>query len=258
MANIQRHEITILLSLLLPLFQYTIAYVPYVPPVSIHHHVVVPSSTVAAAGRILHHHHYLSSSSSPTIPPHSLLLAASNGGPPPPLQVRTQSQQMSEAMVLRTMRGTQWRLFEERDNTHQSCRATATFRGFAGEDNKGAVRVDVRCDNDGDAHAASGRWVVVPSSIRKGSIQLSARWKVRLPEGTFIYKGSIEASRIMGRNGSPMDADMTGVILTGEDVNRERVVGKFRGNFVRLLDESEAEFVNGAGNGGAISLVPKE
>lgn len=124
------------------------------------------------------------------------------------------------------------------------------------------VDVDVRCGvgADGAAAVTSGRWVTKPSDIKRGSIQLSARWKVRLPEGVFIYKGFIEASKIMGRDGSPYDADMVGVILTGEDVNREKLVGKFRGDFVKMLDDAEAEFVtrDGGGGGGAIMLVPKE
>lgn len=71
----------------------------------------------------------------------------------------------------------------------------------------------------------------------------------------------------MGKDGSPYDAAMVGVILTGEDVNKEKVVGKFRGDFVKMLDDAEAEFlvpstggvggIGGDGGNGAITLIPK-
>jgi len=216
-----------------------------------------------------------------TSPMHNsvLLLAAldTNTNNNPLLQVRTQSQQMNDAMVLKTMRGTQWRIIEERSvvgapTTKQQpppqlCRSLATFRGFETEDNKGVVNIDVQCSkatkdgfssNSNESSSSRGRWVTKPSNIKKGSIQLSARWKVRLPEGVFIYKGFIEASKIMGKDGSPYDADMVGVILTGEDVNKEKVVGKFRGDFVKMLDDTEADFVTPGGGNGGIMLIPRE
>jgi len=109
----------------------------------------------------------------------------------------------------------------------------------------------------------TGRWVSKPSSIRKGTIQLSARWKIRLPDDkrVLIYKGNIEAAKIMGKNGSPYDAEMVGVILTGEKVGEEKVVGRFRGDFLRMLDADEAKFItndNDSGSSGSITLMPKE
>lgn len=212
---------------------------------------------------------YLSSSSSS-----SLLSSAL-----PEVEVQTQAEQMRQAMVLSTMRGTQWRVFEERgpkmqrlesegssgtfsptnnkkDNMSgarpQLCTSTAYFSGFVESPNKGTVQVESKCAvaEDGtftappttpaDATSKTGRWVTKPSDIRRGSIQITARWKLRLPEGQFIYKGYVVASdRTIGRNGA-IAAEMTGVILTGEDVNKEIEVGKFRADLLRQgLGENE-------------------
>ena len=281
-----------MLPILSLLFNYSNAYI-YVPTNNIYYNPAImatiqrastahlrlsPSSTSSARSMEI-----TDITSSPVQNPFLLLAALDDNNninvdknKPPPLQVRTQSQQMNDAMVLKTMRGTQWRIIEERNigsttdsgglDPLQRCRAIATFRGFETEDNKGVVNVNVQCSRVTDQGSAlttnesssSGRWVTKPSNIKRGSIQLSARWKVRLPEGIFIYKGYIQASKIMGKDGSPYDADMTGVILTGEDVNKEKVVGSFRGDFVKVLDDTEAEFVTTGGGGGSITLVPKE
>ena len=189
-----------------------------------------------------------------------------------PLQVQTQSQQMNDAMVIKTMRGTQWRVIEQRSLASSSfgtrpplsCKSLATFSGFVSEANKGTVDVEYVCVNDNAGAApnsVSGRWVTKPSRLARGSVQLSARWKVRVPGGgKIIYKGFIDAEKIIGKAGKPVSAQMTGDILTGEEVNKEKVIGKFTADFVRQLDDEEQDALKiggGKPENGPILLVPK-
>ncbi|VEU34143.1 unnamed protein product [Pseudo-nitzschia multistriata] len=214
--------------------------------------------------------------------------------PPPGTEppVQTQAQQMSDAMVLKTMRGTQWRVLEDRSasafysgtdsHSPRTCRSLATFAGFAGEFNKGTVSVEYSCGSSSSSSSSamptaqgrsSGRWVTKPSRLSRGSIQLSPRWKVRLPKesggGTVIYKGFIDAQKMIGRGGKSVSAEMTGVILTGEEVNKEKVIGRFTADFVRQLDDEEVDALKigggggkeitatGSSNNGPITLSPK-
>jgi hypothetical protein len=186
----------------------------------------------------------------------------------PPV-VQTQSQQMNDAMVIKTMKGTQWRVIEDRvssskffgSQSPRFCKSLVTFGGFSGVDNKGTVGVEYFCGNgNSDAEIAEapkkiakGRWVTKPSRLARGSVQLSARWKVRCPEEggkSVIYKGFIDADKIIGRNGKSVNAEMVGVILTGEEVNQEKVIGKFTADFVRQLsEEEEREIANNTAGG---------
>jgi len=219
------------------------------------------------------------------------------------LHVQSQSQQMNDAMVISTMRGTEWRILEERDlsnknnnagpiifgkNSPKQCKSIATFSGFVSDTNKGTVTVKYLCggdkngrSNDDDTNVSdtiatptnasslstNGRWVTKPSRISRGSIQLSARWKVKLPTtdaavnndgagsgkgssqggGTIIYKGNIEASKMIGRNGKSVEAEITGLILTGAKVNEEKVIGKFTGDFIRKLPDEEVDAIKISG-----------
>jgi len=151
----------------------------------------------------------------------------------------------------------------------RTCRSLATFSGFVSDTNKGTVTVEYMCsggggDDDGGAggddggtataprsRSSSGRWITKPSRLARGSIQLSPRWKVKLPKEmssttgttgetptakTVIYKGFIDAEQMIGRAGKSVSAEMVGVVLTGEEVNKEKVVGRFTADFVRQLD----------------------
>lgn len=202
----------------------------------------------------------------------------SKSNSPPPM-VQTQSQQMNDAMVISTMRGTEWRILEERylSNPNASfgkgspnvCKSVATFSGFASDANKGTVSVNYSCGSSSKT-TSNGRWVTKPSRIAKGSIQLSARWKVKLPNeggGSIIYKGFIDAEPIIGRSGKSVSATMTGLLVTGEEVGKEKVVGKFTADFVRQMDEEEVDAIKISGgeiynadtniNKGPITFSPK-
>lgn len=91
-----------------------------------------------------------------------------------------------------------------------------------------------------------------PSEIRNGTVQLSARWKIKLPllpqqqqqdsrDGSdelstttspFIFKGYIRAdppTTTLTMRRSPVSAEMKGSILT---VNTEQIVGKFEADLL--------------------------
>ena len=103
----------------------------------------------------------------------SLLLGAMDSQP---VQVQTQSEQMRDAMVLKAMTGTEWRVFEDRSSAmggkQQDCASTVVFRGFV-----------------------DGRWVTKPSEIRWGLE--SQVWRRK-----FSHKGFIRALPTVGKNGA--------------------------------------------------------
>mmetsp|Transcript_12178 Transcript_12178/g.25928 ORF Transcript_12178/g.25928 Transcript_12178/m.25928 type:complete len:179 (+) Transcript_12178:56-592(+) len=170
-------------------------------------------------------------------------------------------------MVILHLRGTKWMVLEERyvSNPNASlfgrgspkmCKSVATFSGFASDANKGTVSVNYSSCYEGSSSSrtpvSNGRWVTKPSRIAKGRIQLSPRWKVRLPNdggGSIIYKGFIEAEPMIGRSGKSISATMTGFLVTGEEVGKEKVIGKFTADFVRQMDEEEVDAIKISGGG---------
>uniref|UniRef100_A0A7S0ACI6 Uncharacterized protein n=1 Tax=Minutocellus polymorphus TaxID=265543 RepID=A0A7S0ACI6_9STRA len=168
---------------------------------------------------------------------------------------RSQDQQIQAALPLGgTVRDTKWRVREERgpaffvggakskDTTY--CTSTVIFRGIAGDSNRGTVDYDPgTCQTDVEAEENSVifakskglRWVSKTTRV----IQLTARWKVKLPEGRYIYKGYIEGGRrrqIEGKRGQN-NMEMTGTILTGEDDSTNRVVGKFTADLIERMND---------------------
>mmetsp|Transcript_26606 Transcript_26606/g.37475 ORF Transcript_26606/g.37475 Transcript_26606/m.37475 type:complete len:283 (+) Transcript_26606:243-1091(+) len=197
----------------------------------------------------------------------SLLLANSELSP----DIRSQGEQIAAAMPLPTIRG-QWRIRENRGplmspdtNKSRICTATIIFRGFIDEPNKGiAEYISKDCDVRGEELSESsssspphqktitGRWI---TKTTNRVVQLSARWKLRLPSTggqRYIYKGFIDAGFTIGTNGA-VSAEMTGDILTGEEVGKEKVVGTFRADLIKQFDSSDVKI--GESNG-AISLTP--
>mmetsp|Transcript_16416 Transcript_16416/g.24828 ORF Transcript_16416/g.24828 Transcript_16416/m.24828 type:complete len:233 (-) Transcript_16416:420-1118(-) len=161
---------------------------------------------------------------------HQFLLAEASS-----LLPKTQSQQMSDAMVLKTLQGTKWRLFIEVPNQQEQQSFVLLFQGFASQPNKGIVQLMKADNNDNGDQPTTGRWLSKPSEIRRGAVQLSARWKVKVPGGTkdasssYIFKGFIRAKPTLSAGGGTMEAEMTGTILS---VEAEVVVGKFRAELV--------------------------
>mmetsp|Transcript_33561 Transcript_33561/g.49131 ORF Transcript_33561/g.49131 Transcript_33561/m.49131 type:complete len:239 (+) Transcript_33561:156-872(+) len=188
---------------------------------------------------------------SPSFPLSTLILSQNNLPGLP--EYRSQDQQISAAMPLPTIRG-QWRVREERgplmssDNKPRVCVSTVVFRGFLDEPNKGIIDYDsgAACGDE----LSTGRWV---SKTTDRVVQLSARWKVKLPAGRFIYKGFISAGSTVGAGGA-VNAEMSGLILTGEEVGREKVVGKFTADLLKMFDSSDIKIGE---SGGSIGFTAK-
>ena len=153
---------------------------------------------------------------------------------------RTQAQQMSDAMVLKTLQGTKWRLFVDLPSQQQRQQSlTLVFQGFDSQPNKGIVQLS----NGRNTMTTTGRWLSKPSEIRRGAVQLSARWKLKLPttedlsdNGSsssqyYIFKGFIRAAPTLATGGYTVEAQMTGTILSAET---EGTVGKFRADLIAV------------------------
>jgi hypothetical protein len=105
----------------------------------------------------------------------------------------------------------------------------------------------------------TGRWLSKPSEIRKGTVQLSARWKIKLPAITdetisndntrigtssstaLIFKGFIRAVPTLAVGGGTVSAEMKGTVLWAES---KKTVGKFQAD---LIATDDAELRMGAG-----------
>ena len=182
-------------------------------------------------------------------------LAISDSNLPGLPEQRSQDQQIQAALPLGgTVRDTKWRIREERGPAFTGgygakkskdtmyCTSTVIFRSVAGDSNRGTVEYDpgtcqtINLVNAGDensdvfAKSKGLRWVSKTTRV----IQLTARWKVKLPEGRYIYKGYIDGGRrrqIEGMSGQNK-LEMTGTILTGDDDATNRVVGKFTADLI--------------------------
>lgn len=213
------------------------------PPAALHlYHLDVPSSSLAC---------------DPLTYPS---LAISDANLPGLPEQRSQDQQIQAALPLGgTVRDTKWRVREERGPAFFAgdgnssinkeakqttyCTSTVIFRGIAGDSNRGTVEYDPgtciteleALERDNIYGKSKGlRWVSKTTRV----IQLTARWKVKLPEGRFIYKGYIDGGRrrqIEGKSGQN-NLEMTGTILTGDDDSSNRVVGKFTADLIERLE----------------------
>ncbi|CAB9498152.1 expressed unknown protein [Seminavis robusta] len=155
------------------------------------------------------------------------------------LSPQTQSRQMSDAMVLKTLQGTKWRLTAApTDSNNKSipnvCQQQyLIFQGFSDQPNKGIVQCTCGGTTDTTTTASTGRWLSKPSEIRKGAVQLSARWKVKLAtaQTAVIFKGFIRADPTLSSGGGTVAAEMKGFILS---VEPEQTLGKFRADLVGI------------------------
>mmetsp|Transcript_1416 Transcript_1416/g.3055 ORF Transcript_1416/g.3055 Transcript_1416/m.3055 type:complete len:262 (-) Transcript_1416:14-799(-) len=167
-------------------------------------------------------------------------------------EIRSQGEQLRDSIPLATVRG-RWRIRENRGplmsvgGKGRICSSTVIFRGFVGDPNKGVV--DYESTECGES--SGGRWITKPTTRVR---QLSARWKLKLPAGRFIYRGFIEAGSAVGRNGS-VSAEMIGDILTGDNVGKEKKVGTFRADLMRSFDSTDVMIGEGSG---AVIMLPKE
>lgn len=152
------------------------------------------------------------------------------------LDVKTQYQQMNDAMILKSLQGTKWRVVQEGSKNSigpdKCITSYVTFQGFADEPNRGSAKHET-CVVDGSSSTYSiGRWISKPSEIRRGAVELSARWKVKIGNEKVIYRGFIRTDFMISSNGK-INAEMTGTILSADDDKKTNVVlGKFRADLI--------------------------
>ncbi|CAM9475012.1 unnamed protein product [Choristocarpus tenellus] len=103
-----------------------------------------------------------------------------------PLEPQFYAKQLRDATPITSVRGV-WRVREARaDGSQAICKGRLTFRGFEGEP-KGTVEYKGCKDRQG-----KGRWILKPGNIAGGKIMLSARWKIKFPDGTaMMYRGDV-------------------------------------------------------------------
>ena len=85
-----------------------------------------------------------------------------------------------DALPLATIRG-KWALDAQwtEDGAPRALRGTVAFRSL-GDPNRG------RCSFSSDTLTGSGSWAEKPARIRKGQFTWSARWRLRLSDGTVL------------------------------------------------------------------------
>ena len=168
--------------------------------------------------------------------PDASSLCLSSGGPPSNLETKTQFEQMSDAIALKSVQGTRWRILPTAiSKSDIICPSVASFTGFADEPNKGVVKVTQPIATSGSICTTettkSGRWVTKPYRW----VQLSVRWKV----GPLIYKGFIQAKKTYGTSGLMVEAEMVGDIL--DSSRNDKVIGKFQADLLPKIEGTDED-----------------
>ena len=162
------------------------------------------------------------------------------GGAP---EVKRQTQQVSDAIRIKTMRGV-WQLREYPKDSGAATHGTVTFQGSTLEARGRAVY-------EGEAPSGRGPWIIKSDGFGRnpegtgGIIEQKALWKLRRGDaGTFTYAGRVAVPSFTGDR---PDAFISGDIIQLIDGGRpkggsERVVGRFEATLLRLLtSEDEGE-----------------
>eukprot|EP00965_Chrysotila_dentata_P172819 5702758-Pleurochrysis_carterae.AAC.1 len=153
------------------------------------------------------------------------------------LQPQFYADQLSDAIPLKTMRGV-WRLREFRNNGDRLT-GMLTCTGSVENPNKG----ELFYESGDQSSTAKGVWLLKPNGFGrdlsgKGIIELNARWKLRRPDGAYVYSGRVRVPSFTGRR---PDATIEGNVLKleGKDGRSERKVGEFEADLQRLLTASD-------------------
>ncbi|KAJ1451710.1 hypothetical protein M885DRAFT_569653 [Pelagophyceae sp. CCMP2097] len=114
------------------------------------------------------------------------------------LDVCPNCQQPIEILPLKTIRG-RWSLsasiLDENKNPSRRLDGVVSFRGYDGTPNRGQCSFT----SGVDATVGSGSWAEKPARINSGQVSWSARWRLKLSDGTqLIFRGDT-------RTGSPRD-----------------------------------------------------
>ncbi|CAH0373362.1 unnamed protein product [Pelagomonas calceolata] len=151
------------------------------------------------------------------------------------LDVCPNCDQPIDALPLATIRG-KWSLDAQwaEDGLPRTLRGTVAFRSL-GDPNRG------RCTFSSDTLTGSGSWAEKPARIRKGQFTWSARWRLRLSDGTVLaFRGDTSTGApddFMEVRRPPSIND--GEVLVEEPVQRR--VGSFAATQVVSWQGSDSE-----------------
>ena len=137
-----------------------------------------------------------------------------------------------DALPLATIRG-KWSLDAQwaEDGLPRTLRGTVAFRSL-GDPNRG------RCTFSSDTLTGSGSWAEKPARIRKGQFTWSARWKLRLSDGTALtFRGDTST----GAPDDFLESRRPPAINDGEVLVEDRRVGGFAATQVVSWQGSDSE-----------------
>ena len=137
-----------------------------------------------------------------------------------------------DALPLATIRG-KWSLDAQwtADGAPRELRGTVAFRSL-GDPNRG------RCSFSSDTVTGSGSWAEKPARIRKGQFTWSARWRLRLSDGTALtFRGDTST----GAPDDFLESRRPPAINDGEVLVEDRRVGGFAATQVVSWQGSDSE-----------------
>ena len=137
-----------------------------------------------------------------------------------------------DALPLATIRG-KWALDARwaEDGLPRELRGTVAFRSL-GDPNRG------RCSFSSDTLTGAGSWAEKPARIRKGQFTWSARWRLRLSDGTVLtFRGDTST----GAPDDFLESRRPPAINDGEVLVEDRRVGGFAATQVVSWQGSDSE-----------------
>ena len=148
------------------------------------------------------------------------------------LDVCPNCDQPVDALPLATIRG-KWELQASwtEDGLPRTLRGTVAFRSL-GDPNRG------RCSFSSDTLTGAGSWAEKPARIRKGQFTWSARWRLRLSDGTVLtFRGDTST----GAPDDFLESRRPPAINDGEVLVEDRRVGGFAATQVVSWQGSDSE-----------------
>jgi hypothetical protein len=137
-----------------------------------------------------------------------------------------------DALPLATIRG-KWSLDAQwsEDGLPRTLRGTVAFRSL-GDPNRG------RCSFSSDTLTGSGSWAEKPARIRKGQFTWSARWRLKLSDGTVL---TFRGDTATGAPDDFLESRRPPAINDGEVLVEDRRVGGFAATQVVSWQASDSE-----------------
>lgn len=175
-----------------------------------------------------------------------------------PPEIQTYSQQLGDAILVKSMRGV-WRIREYGPDGTLTASGTLTFRGADSSPDKGQVVYT------GEASSGRGPWILKPDGFGRsptgkgGIIEQKALWKLRRgAQGTLVYAGRVSVSNFVGDRPDavvrgPVVQLINGGIPKGDT---EKTVGRFEAELLRfLIAGEELAAADSAAAGGAPEVL---